>query len=513
MDVEKRINELDQLLRQGQAADARGAIERLARAKVARRYLHRIAWLAWRSGIPWVGLRVLAPLVKAPNSYLLSENASFSEKAEYAACLSQVGAAEVALRILDELSDEGAPKIVLYRVLTHASLWNYRENARILPLFLKRRDATSYQKLIARVNLAAAYVFERRHVEAEALCSSLLHDTSARRLDLLYGNSLELTAANFLLRGRLAEARRFVTAAKQVLARSANMYTLLAEKWEGLIGFLERGGADDGLAYIERVREMARQRKHWETLRDCDLFEARSTGAMEPALRLYFGTPYPAFRELLIQELPQLAKLPESYEWRLGAAGPATALDLRSVAEEPEGLRTGSAHFRLLRGLASDLYRPLPFGYIYALVFPGEVLNPETSPLRLRLATFRLGRWLKAAGFPLKVVSKDGFLRLAHGGAPCLLRLPLPKAGQALSGIHDSRLEALRARAGDGWFTSQEAAEWLGMSPRNTRRLIEVGVKGNVLLRRGVRKAARYRFEATGTDTEVVTRAQHRASG
>lgn len=489
VDWPKVVKELDTHIRRGEGHAAKSELRRLVENKVPREFAATFAALAWRAGLPTIGLRVLNPVVR-PNRRN-PQAASREELAEYAICLTRVGAQEEALGILEGLD---IPQALFYRAGTLMALWRYEDARPLLTQYLKKPGLNVYQRLVGKLNLAASLIFLRENRKARDFLRELVYETSMRRLDLLHGNALELSAQNCLLLGANKEADKFLTKAEKFLAGNEALDGFWVKKWRAILEFQQRAGKGTAeLRKLLAVRRSAEEQGQWETTRAIDEWIATEL-KKEPLLwRLYFGTPHAGFRDRLLSDFGETRSRPETYLWSPGGgAKPRMTLDLLTgKVEGGKGeLRVGDSLHRLALVLASDFYRPFRVASLYSKLFPGEFYNPLSSPARVYQAVKLFRLWARDHGLPLEIREASGLYRFEATG-PFGIRLTLEKQS---GDRYLVRLRALIERFSEALFSVEEAARVLELSPRMTLRLLERGMLEGTVERIGKRAYTRYRF-------------------
>lgn len=295
-----RISEIDELIRLGKGDEAVRKLRELARSKVPRENALRVANLARRANLPLLAIRLLYPIVRPSSKVPVVP--TDKEKAEYAGNLLRIGAAIEANRILKGINTSKAPEALLFGAFACFSQWDYASAIPLLSGYIVSPLLDDYQKLVGKVNLSAALVFEREHDRAGTLLEEILKQTGDGHFPLLYGNALELSAQNMLLQGKLDEAESYLTRSERELARSGGLDAFFVRKWKSIIRMLRKPArAKD--ANLDSTREEARSRSHWETIRDCDFFEAVHNEDKELLTHLYFGTPFASFRTRVLRHL------------------------------------------------------------------------------------------------------------------------------------------------------------------------------------------------------------------
>ena len=209
---------IDRLIVQGELAEAQLRIKKRIKASVARSDLARVAYLAWRAGVPEVGLRLLRRVVRGAKGD--TDTSTEEERAEYAQCLLRVGATDEGERMLQGIDRGKVPRAHLYQAGLEVSRWEYGASIAPLLSYLKTPGLSQYQQLVAKTNLAAAKVREKKIREAEVLLRELLYTTSLRKYRLLLGRVLELSAESYVVLGRWEAAEKFLVEAGRKLGDS-----------------------------------------------------------------------------------------------------------------------------------------------------------------------------------------------------------------------------------------------------------------------------------------------------
>lgn len=471
-DLDDKLNAIERLIQEGNVGEARGKLSRIAHRAIPRRYRGFVASLLRRAGLFGDAVGVLHPLVRVGGK--TSTTASAEEIAEYAASLIKIGAPAEAETLLAALDSRKLPQVSLYGAFAKFARWDYEGAIPLLESYLNSPGLDSYKRLVGKVNLAAALVTERRAERAEPLLQELREE--ARQHKKLLGNVFELSAQNGVFSGDAKSSARFLDETENHLLDPEGLEAMFVRKWRCVWKVLF-GGADP--AAFETIRAEARKRGHWETLRHCDLFEAKATASQAIAIKLYFGTPQLGFRRQLLSEFPGLS-VPSEYRWNLieGSKGRELALD--SLGEQVPD--------RLLKFLASDFYRPYRLAEIHHAIYPEEFFNPLSSAERVRQVVMRVRRGLSKRLPQVKIDVTDGLHRILAKRAATLV-VAHPDREQIPSSLRLLKLQ----RPADS-FSVSEAASIIGTSSRSAQRLIADAVRDGILEKQGKARATIYRF-------------------
>lgn len=490
IDFCEKSRQIEEAIRRGKASHARTELRQLKKIKIPREHAATISSLAYRAGMPSFGLRVLNGVVRPHRRSPVA--ASDEEKAVYAQCLNRIGASEEALGILDGLDPSKVPQVYFFKATALISRWDYEATIPLWTKYIRASGTSNYQKMVGKLNLSAALVYTRDHKRATPLLRELLYDTSLRRLDLLYGNALELSAQNYVAQEKWTDAEKCLSLAEKKLTQTDTIDMLFVHKWKTLIHVKRSGGARDALEELAKLREESLNRQHWETLRQCDDFAAMATADREMFLKVYFGTPFESYRARLLEEFPQAVALPEKYLWRPIGDNPKLILDVKTgeTTKKNVSLREGHVMHRLLAVLTSDFYRPLRTAAIHFRLNPNEFFNPFSSPPRVHEAVKRLRLWFEDSSLPFQVDEHAGFYQLKFAG-PC--GIAVTQTATPI-GKHSSPIEKLRAEFANNSFSLREAAERLDVPDRTLHRILDQALKEGRLQRIGQSRATRYTF-------------------
>lgn len=485
------VDELEGAVRAGRGRDVAARIARLARRRVPRAVAALLAQLAWRSGVPLVGIRILRPLVR--ENRRVANEPEPEEIAEYAQCLVRVGATSEAVALLRAIAPARLPRAWLYEASAHMSRWDYAAAYPLVVSYAKAPGLTAYQRLVGKINVAACLVCLDRHLEAEVLLRDLLHELSLRRHFLLYGNALELAAQSFALRGKWRDVEAYVDRALATLAAAGTRDVLYARKWRAIARLLRRRGEPDAARELQIVRAEAIAAGDGESVRQCDEFEAVMRGDATLLARVYFGTPHEPFRARIARagKVPDEALLTPGEVARAmpGTRPPTPVFDLSTGTWRGRAtpLRPGGLLLRLLAALASDAYVAARPAAIHQAIYPGEWFHPESSPFRIYEAMKRLRQALEEEGIPLAIVSRDGAYRLEATG-PCALRY----RREARLERWAEAIERIRALWTTRPFSVSEASARLGLNPRTVLRWLDEAREAGAVERLGRGRALRF---------------------
>ncbi len=488
MSVEKFISEIEELIRGNEDSAAAAQLSRLKPKQIQRRYRAKLANLARRSGLATKSLEILKPVVIEHNHLL--ESASHEERAEYAQSLYRLGATFEAMRIFKTIDPKIYPKVLLYRSFVDFSQWNYSEAIPNLQEYLSLIDPKSYEGIVANLNLTAALLTDKRIDEAATALAFLEKEKIEANFPRLFANWLELSAQLAIERRNFELARAFLQKGLSTQDATDNMYSLFIKKWECVSNLTNNGPSLSAIANLNEVRDLARKLSHWETLRDCDFIEGRFTKNTPQLTHLFYGTPYPKYRERIQLELPASWKPTETYVRNLVGTPDTPIIRLLPTSDRIFGLKRDSKPIQLLSILNADFYKPLNVGNLFQSLFPEQHFDPDSSANRVHQVLFRLRIWLEEQKLPLMLTELNSTYKLI-GTAPVAIEVPLhfesPQAGTFA-------LAQLRQHFQNKEFKAKEASAQLGLEKTASVRLLNEAIDRGELQRLHQGPQTRYRF-------------------
>jgi hypothetical protein len=462
--------ELDRLIRQGSAEEATRVLDRWLRAKIPCSDYSQVAEVMRRLGQPKRAIELLAPKIHGTSR--VGPSANPEEQAEYAISLARTGCLTEAQTRLSKISDQDTPKKNLFEGMLAFHFWDPEGAITPLTKYLKQEGVSDYQRGIGKINLLAAYVgSENSPLQVEELFHSIQPELDRTENSLLRGNVSELMIHHFCSQKKFQKAQEEIGAAIERRTKLSGFDGLFFEKWRTWSEIcLSPSSRHSEL--IQKLRLSARELNHFETLRECDLFEAVVTRQEELALKLYFCTHFEGYRGRVLrwwgQELPR----PEFWSLRLDQTayvyqakskskfkGATSAIDWEQLHLEGH-LKSGSLLARALEVLLRDPYRKLSVGELYDRIYPGESFQSQSASLRIKQVIFRLNALLREVRTGARFLVKNDRVSLELTQA---LDVSLPL--QALRSPLDRILEDQGLD-----LSTRDLAKSLGLSESQARR-------------------------------------------
>lgn len=501
MENDRFLNILEQLekhTREGKNHEVVSQLRLLLSQQIPRDLVVSFADIAYRTNQFIIALKFLKPILH-PKIPLL-QPATLKENTIYATSLLHLGAVEEAEQLLAKLDPSKDPEILLHRAFAYFAQWKYAASVPLLKKFIQAPGLAHYRSLVGKVNLAAAYVFSGQLKKAERFLVELRDLLEKEGHGLLLGNSLELTAQVYFLQKKYFQAEEYLIRAEQVLSATPGRYLFYVKKAHTLIEVMKSEGKDPvAINRLNKLRQEALTLKQWETLRDCDLFEALSTKNDYLIHKVLLGTPHAYYKKRVINLVAEKPKTPSIFHLNL-LTGQDSELEKGFLFEvsqyqnKYEGLAKRPVLYQLFKILTLDFYKPVRLGFIFSRLYPHEKFDPLSSPHRIFNGVHYLNVWFKKNKIPMKIIVVSGEFHLKP------LRkvvLSFTKSLQKLSKPqHD--LQTLHKTVGCKVFTADKAANSLNVSKPTVLKLIHGGVSSKFIQKIGNGKSTLYRFSKIG---------------
>lgn len=481
LDPRQLKEKCEEWLRSGQPGRVARALARINSQKLERPLRLDFAQLARRSGAFAAGLRFLAPIVR-PSARGGSVDPTPAEIAEYGALLQKIGSPSEALKTLESLSEAMAPEALLYRSFCHFSRWEYSKAVPLLERYVMNPVLSEYQKVIGRVNLASSYVVLRRWDQAESTLNELIRETREKGYHRLEANSHELLAQVFIQNSSWDRGSAELDEAERILKGEGTWDVLFVEKWRSILVALRSGETGP----LQGFRGQALEKRHWESVRESDLYLLKAGGDERLFRRLYMGTPYAEYRERIRAVTEGKFEVPG--EILLGTEGPVLELSDGTLNGEMV-LRPGQKVHQMLLTLFSDSYRPWRMASLFSEVFFDQHFDVQSSPDRLHQILRRAREILESRGLPVRITEDHGnYHYLLEPGVRVLL-----SSREKPRAIEEHHLTRVFEILGDGEFAAREARRVLGLPLTTFHRVLEYGLSRGFLEKIGSGPRTRYR--------------------
>lgn len=498
------LEKMDQLIKSGHQGEVRNLLLDMNWSQIPRHLAVEFADIARRVNTPKLILIILKPIVypeiknQAP--------ATVREQALYASGLSRLGVYTEAEIILEKLDDRDHPQVILFYAFNYMFQWDYAAAAIHLRRYIRLKDLDPYLRTVGRVNLAFCLTQLLNWEQSEQVLNEIWEEVlkpqdgqaQTEKLNLLYANSLEISAQLEIYRCQFAAADIQLGKAEKILSGTGSRYELWFKKWKFILALLKDPKNSQALLDLQHIRNEALTVRDFEVARDCDFFQAFALRDDELFLKVYHGSGFKSYRTRIKRLYKPQMKLTDSYVWRYESASsstdPVRTFHLKEGRElnGSSELHSSQLSFRLLQALTEDFYRPVAKGTLISKLYPNEHFNPITSPQKTVKVITQLRSWIKQNSLPLEIHCYRGEYQLRALASIHFLISPKDKTPQ----INNYKLlEKLKTYFIEKNFSSKEAAAALSTSERSARRyLLEARKAGLVLQLRGGRTAL-YRFK------------------
>lgn len=481
------LEKCEQLIRSGQIQNAGRLMMQIDPTQVKRPLRAPLATLARRSGKLAIGFRLLNQAVNNPTK---RGPANAHELAEYAILLTLSGALNEAFRIFERvpLDQRENPAVLLAKAWCYFERWDYPSAIPLLKTYIQKED-DSYKRTAGKVNLAEAYLATGHEARALKLLDASVSYAARHRQRRLHANALTLRARLYLEKNQIKRAEIDLETAHELFGRTETSDALLVRRQIAIHHALTSRTPK----MIRAFQNEAQRAGDWESVRECDL--QRLSLKFNPQLfeKLFYGTPYPKYRERLKKQMTATNDSRDFFLWG-SRSGPVLDLQTGKI-ERP---KFSQAHDTLcftpqiqfiLDSILRDLYRPIEIAGLFAALFPQEPFDFESSPDRVHQALKRLRQWLKINHLPLLLRCDQGKYTLQRT-APFAIRIA--KATR-LTETRLQFLDEIQMRFGRKSFTAKEVREQMSLSKATATRKLTSACQSGKLTTSGLGKNTLYR--------------------
>lgn len=472
----KYYNELvsacDELIKAGNTVDAAKLLENINVTKVPRDSRLLLAKQCRRVGVlAELGLRLLYPVIY--NQSTLEKSATEAEKCEYAALLNWSDLSMEAMSILASINEPTIPEVTLYKAYCYTDTWNYELAVEYFEAYI-RMNLDPYGKLLGRVNLAGSFARVDRLDEAEELLSQILPEAEKMNATRLIGNIYEIRGKVYFFRGQYKKAKKDLEMGLEYLNQGHAYDQFHVKMWLTIVDATENKSTEG----LKSFRAEALRRRKWVSVQEADWYILKLEFNQKQFDHLYFGNPFPGYRQRIRREFPQ----EPSSQFVLGNPG-GMELDLLSgKIFGSKILNPGRKIHQAIAALLADFYNPRSIGSLFITLYPGEVFNVNSSPMRVHQILRRTRRWFEVNNIPAVITQEDGFYRLEITG-DFAIRIPLDMKP---IDPYLTTLAELKGHFPPGnKFSAQEACLKLKISRSAFHRFVDSAMRSGALLRTG----------------------------
>lgn len=481
--MENHLIQIDALIKAGDHGDALKALKGVSLSDFHRRYWVELAALARRLQEYHLAIQILGKVMRGHLEKI--DEASPEEMIEYSRSLIKLCFFDEAEKWMASVGSEKYPQVNEIKARIKMTQWDYQPAVYYLKLFRNKQSKDSYPYLISGLNLAASYVGDGQFENSREVLTEVLEVAKTQGLKLVMGNAYELQAQAQILSGDYRSAEASLEESFRIFGKGENIFSFYVRKWKWIRKLLECGPEPGILKEANRLKKEAMDSEFWEDMRDIDRRLAVSSQETALSTKLYFGTVHEAYRKKIIEETPSGFKLPSKYEWAFNLEKNET----KNILTPSEIVSDGSVLYNLLNCLTHDFYRPLPLGYIFSYLHPGEYLDPQSSPSRIYMGVTRLRQALpKESGLEI-IWNSEGARLLGNGDFALTVQRT-----RKLVNKSQTHLQKVKSEFKRQWFTAQDVAKVLELTPRSANSVIKKARTTYKVEVSGKGRSIRYRF-------------------
>ncbi len=483
-----RLSELEKLVVSGQHDQCQQQLDQIFPHQVPRAFAPQLAQIASRVQHSIFALKVLFRFVYPENSF--DEPARDSEKMIYAYALSNLGAEDEALKLLETVNSEKEPEALFQKALAYVKQWNYAKTIPLLKEFIASTQVQPYRQLVAQVNLAAALICQSRWQEANDLLAVIQAKCQENEYTLLLGNSLELQAQLHFFQKNYEQALSCLRQSSNLLKEQKGIYLFFVEKWTAICQCY-RSPTPENLQHLQALREQSMIKCYWDTAREFDMFRGVLEQNEELIRKVIMGTPSEAYRQRARQLYGKALRPLGQFRLLLAGANQETkrTFDPYLVSADGTSLSEKPHLLALFEALTLDFYRPHYLAALFKYVYPEERFNPTTSPARVMQLLNRLDDWFKEHQWPLYVHFKKSEFSL-QSNQPIVVII---QRGKKMSAT-DIKWNTIREKFAGKTFSAEKISKALGVSRSSALRLIAEALEEGRIQKVGQSRGTEYRF-------------------
>jgi tetratricopeptide (TPR) repeat protein len=454
--------------------------------KAPRPHLYKIAQVCFRVDQALIGINLLRPWVR-PSERRATRLATDEEKTEYASCLLRVGGTREAFRLLDSVVNY--PRANFIAALGAMEEWDYKKALTNLRNYIKNKELTPYEKLIADTNVSACLMTLGSFDEASILTNRLIQTCLKNGQNLLAGNLYEIQAQGLIETQNYAQAEKNLSQALNQLKNVKGPQEVYIKKWKAVIRLKKEGFTHSVASDLKKIHLSAKEVNDYETLRDMDFQIARVKPTQARVNHLVHGTAYPA----LINKYKTTLTLDANEAWWWSVPKNNSFRQRSAIETDPhEFLKPGTLLHKVFLALCSDLYRPPSLLKLYSDTYYDNYFNPKSSPLLISQAIHRLKEVFKKNNLPIIVRElKSHYWLETHSPIKIKKRLGETSLNTKKNSMK-KMIEDLFRSYGNNLTCSQVLAA-TGMPPRSAKRFLSQAVEDEMIKRQGKGRGVYYR--------------------
>lgn len=494
-DYQRWLKQCHEGIQSGKAHKVKKQFQKIKVKSIPRVYRQPMAEMARRLNLIELGLKIMNPLIHSDKELL--QPAGAEEQITYSALLIRIGALKEALQRLQSVPVDENPRAYLFLAHVYAGQWQYSLAWPYLELYQEKAHLDEYQKTLNQLNMASCLVSLSKPDQAIEMLNQVVEVCQKNAWNLVWGNALEVMGQIYLAQYEFQKSREHLILSSQKLAQTGSRTEFFTRKWMAINNLMEYG--ERHLTDIKLIQSEAVERKHWETLRECDLYKSIVFKDEELFLNVYFATPYESYRQRMLWLFPKKVNVPQEHKWKFYPKSKTQVVVRVSAGELENGeslWNFASLHHKLICTLSRDLYAPCPVGALSSALYPGEYWDPYHSMNKTKVAITRFREWAREKDFPLVVKNHSRSFRLeASSGVELILNQEVAHENQWMKGREYQSWQKLKKKWPQHSFTAREASSHLSLSKRSVNLLFKKGLEQGLLESTGNGKFVTYHFK------------------
>ncbi|NQZ01278.1 MAG: hypothetical protein HRT45_11490 [Bdellovibrionales bacterium] len=399
------IEQLEHLARSNQWTKFNSNMEQIRLQKFSANEIVSLAVMARRAYKLSMALRLLKPFVQDANG-LIDPAADTRALAEYATCLTMLGARKSAYRVLSNLN-LNTPENIFSWVTFFFSQSSYDKAIPHLHDYIGRLD-DEYKIRIGELNLCACYVATGQVDRAQSMLPDLKEYFKKNELKTLYSNSFELEAQTFIKQQQWGEAQSSLENAKTLSDTGNELYNLFIEKWSHIVKISLGQSTESDL---NRFLSECYRLENSQSVRDILFHWSLQVNDQKMLQKVYFGTPFEDYRKVIKPQVGILANA-DAVSWNNSFFDHSWESQLEVSKRGGQQVQFSKNEQRLMESLLEDFFEAKSVGTIFESLFPDEFLDPEFSLSKTYKVIQRLNKKFADSNLEFGVLNNKSRYRL-----------------------------------------------------------------------------------------------------
>lgn len=444
-----------------------------------------------RTGDYALCLKLLHSLVREENS---DSELLHKAQIEYAGALTQLGLTIEAQELLTPILDQ-FPQALLIISLSHFQNWEHQEALPYLEKLMQSTTMTSYESAVTQINFYMACSLARI---SDLNLNDLIQfksELEKMKAHLLLGVLDQIIGRYWMNLREFKQAKHHFQMGMERLSQISTHEAFIIKKWDlvcDTLVHLEKPSVapEPLLQRWDQLKMEAINTNNYETTRECDYFKGLYFQKKHLLDFCYHGTPYSGYLSRF-QNPKEEITITMSFDKKVK---PSSALSKKRLDDEifPS---PGSQH-KLLQNafmsLMNDFYKPQTVPRMYQYIYPHQYWNPQTSPIQVRQALFRLRKYLNEKKSEILIVEQKGQYQLCSTKESLTYRW-----SSSWKKLDQQQFTYLLHHFGHRCFHFSEFGNFVGGSLRTQRRQMQELLQKGLIQKTGNTRSALYKLVPT----------------